>query len=158
MKAGPFAATEPTHSSGSSPACLATRLIRMTMRLDIRFSTRSTERSNPESALMVEELIHLLSDGSCALEWHTTTRPVLSASCSMSSRVNAAVFCDGVSGVGEPALSMLAVDCPDVLVHVTFLVKSAPAGEKVIRRKLRPCPLWRHGQIAGPERPAKRVQ
>ena len=52
----------------------------------------------------------------------------------------------------------LVVNRPDVLVNVTFLFRPAPAGEIVIRGKFRPDSLRRHGQLAGPERLAKRFQ
>ena len=59
------------------------------------------------------------------------------------------------SGQRRPAL---VVNRPDVLVNVTFLIRSAPAGEIIILRKLRTCPLPCHGQLIGPERLAKRFQ
>ena len=46
----------------------------------------------------------------------------------------------------------------DVLVNMTFLFGPAPAGEEIILGKFRRDPLRRHGQLAGPERPAKRFQ
>ena len=57
--------------------------------------------------------------------------------------------------VTEPVLTE---DCPDVLIHVAGLVQPAPAGQVVMRRKLRPRPRRRHGQFVGPERLAKRFQ
>ena len=53
---------------------------------------------------------------------------------------------------------MLAEDCPDVLIHVAGLVQPAPAGQVIIRRKLRPCPRRCHGQLVGPERLVKCFQ
>ena len=50
------------------------------------------------------------------------------------------------------------VNRPDVLVNVTFLTRPAPAGEIVIRGKFRPDRIRGHGQLAGPERLAKRRQ
>ena len=62
-------------------------------------------------------------------------------------------ICTVVSDGAGPAL---VVNRPDVFVNVTLLVRPAPAGEVVIRGKFRPDPLRRHGQLAGPERIAKR--
>ena len=54
--------------------------------------------------------------------------------------------------------TVLAEDCPDVFIHVAGLVQPAPAGEVIIRRKLRPYPRRRHGQLVVPESSAKRFQ
>ena len=64
-------------------------------------------------------------------------------------------ICTVVSDGAGPAH---LVNRPDVLVNVAFLLRPAPAGEIIIRGKLRPDPLRRHGQLAGPERLAKRFQ
>ena len=64
-------------------------------------------------------------------------------------------ICTVVSVDAGPAL---VVNRPDVLVNVTFLIRSAPAGEVIIRGKFRPDPLRSHGQLAGLERLAKRFQ
>ena len=63
--------------------------------------------------------------------------------------------CTVVSLGAGPAL---VVNRPDVLVDVTFLFRSAPTGEIVIRGKLRPDRIRGHGQLAGPERLTKRLQ
>ena len=60
--------------------------------------------------------------------------------------------------VSDGAGPTLVVNRPDVLVNVTFLFRPAPAGEIIIHGKFRPNPLRGHGQLAGPERIAKRFQ
>ena len=64
-------------------------------------------------------------------------------------------ICTVVSGGAGPAP---VVNRPDVLVNVTFLFRPAPAGEIIIRGKFRPDRIRGHGQLAGPERIAKRFQ
>ena len=64
-------------------------------------------------------------------------------------------ICTVVSDGAGPAP---VVNRPDVLVNVTFLFRPAPAGEIVIRGKFSPDHIRGHGQLAGPERLAKRFQ
>ena len=63
---------------------------------------------------------------------------------------------DILTVVSDGAGPALTVNRPDVLVNVTFLFGSAPAGEVIIRAKFRPDTLRRHR--AGPHRPPKRLQ
>lgn len=53
---------------------------------------------------------------------------------------------------------VFAADVPGVLVHMGRLVEPAQAGEEIILRKFRPCPLRRHGQLVRPKRPSKSLQ
>ena len=65
---------------------------------------------------------------------------------------------DQAAATVSVAQPVLAGDSPDVLVDVTGLVQTAPAGQVVIRRQFRPCLFRRHGQHVGPEGSAERFK
>ena len=124
----------------AGPGCSvshATPMSRSAARIRIRIGDTSRAPARP---------------GSSGCRWSALLRVVAGPAIQDSAAQD---VCTVVSGGAGPAL---VVNRPDVLVNVTFLLRSAPAGEIIILRKFRPDPLRSHGQLAGPEGIAKRFQ